>query len=714
MESNYKWSMTVVCPNGNHDPIKLRHMEAAFLGRSPMTRIVDPRCSRKQVQLIANLETGDVEAIQLGENSSALDGIEMIKNKVYKMNSKSVLQVLTGFFPQKLVIVRNENKQDREKHKSDSEMYNADKRHRSSHKDKQRRSDSESSKTELSKKRSHSQDGSEVPFKKPKLESDSKTGNVDKEEKVNRKRSQSHDGYKVPFKKPHHESDSKKANDKDKESNKKRSHSHDVNEVSFKKPNLESDSTKGIDKDKEVNKKRSHSHDGNEVPFKKPKLENESKKGNINNDEDHLKDVSSKLALLKSNVKNNTSKESSVTENKETKGEQKHSSGSSPKSVTESRWEQIDSLYVYTTKDLQDRKKVAAFDIDGTIITTKSGKVFATNADDWRLLYRTETLKKLAYLHDSGFKIVFFTNQMGVSKGKTNIEELKTKFIKVVKEVGVPVQILVATKGGLNRKPCTGMWTHLTKHLNSGLDVDLSQSFYVGDAAGRPKGWMPKMKKDFSSSDRLFALNVGLQFFTPEEYFLGYPTNKFNMPEFDPRMLNPSSDLLDPKSAAVTTPGRELIVLVGSPASGKSFFAKEYMESKGYIVVNRDILKSWQKCVAACTDGLKKGQSVVVDNTNPDVESRKRYIVAAKTNGVPCRCFVFTTTIQHARHNERFREITDKTHQPINDMILNSYKGKYHEPTLSEGLKEIVKVNFVPKFKDKKMEILYRNFLLEK
>lgn len=44
-------------------------------------------------------------------------------------------------------------------------------------------------------------------------------------------------------------------------------------------------------------------------------------------------------------------------------------------------------------------------------------------------------------------------------------------------------------------------------------------SFYVGDAAGRPAEG--KKKKDFSKSDRLFALNASLNFFTPEEHFLG-------------------------------------------------------------------------------------------------------------------------------------------------------------------------------------------------
>lgn len=54
---------------------------------------------------------------------------------------------------------------------------------------------------------------------------------------------------------------------------------------------------------------------------------------------------------------------------------------------------------------------------------------------------------------------------------------------------------------------------------NGGKEIDLADSFYCGDAAGRPLGWAPKKKKDFSSSDRLFAMNIGIKFVTPEEHF---------------------------------------------------------------------------------------------------------------------------------------------------------------------------------------------------
>ena len=64
------------------------------------------------------------------------------------------------------------------------------------------------------------------------------------------------------------------------------------------------------------------------------------------------------------------------------------------------------------------------------------------------------------------------------------------------------------------------MWKELLEELD--LEVrdgpDLSASFFVGDAGGRPA--RKNSKVDHSCSDRNLANNIGVVFKTPEEYFL--------------------------------------------------------------------------------------------------------------------------------------------------------------------------------------------------
>jgi len=48
-------------------------------------------------------------------------------------------------------------------------------------------------------------------------------------------------------------------------------------------------------------------------------------------------------------------------------------------------------------------------------------------------------------------------------------------------------------------------------------------------------------------------------------------------------------------------------------------------KEQSWYAVMQDTLKTWQKCVAATKEAVAKGLSVVVDNTNPDVESRRRW-----------------------------------------------------------------------------------------
>lgn len=330
-------------------------------------------------------------------------------------------------------------------------------------------------------------------------------------------------------------------------------------------------------------------------------------------------------------------------------------------------------LYMLTWKGVLPSEKIAAYDIDGTIIKTKSGRVFAKDMDDWQLAY-PEVPGKLKDLHRNGFKIVFLTNQSGMTIGKLKPEDFKRKLTGIITKLNIPIQVLIATGVNKYRKPMTGMWEYLGEHGNGGVAIDKIRSFYVGDAAGRPA--RGSIKKDHSCCDRLMALNLNLSFFTPEEHFQkAKVTTNWTRPEFQPGELRRDVPVLEPSSAKIKAGHQEMIVIVGYPGSGKSHFScVNYGKDSDYQVINRDKLGTWQKCVAEAERALGQRKSVVVDNTNPDLESRKRYVDLAKRCNVPIRCFVMNTTFKHSKHNVRFREILDPNHMKITDMILNSYK----------------------------------------
>jgi bifunctional polynucleotide phosphatase/kinase len=105
---------------------------------------------------------------------------------------------------------------------------------------------------------------------------------------------------------------------------------------------------------------------------------------------------------------------------------------------------------------------------------------------------------------------VFITNQAGVEKGHTKVSDLKTKFDAMIRELRIPVYVLISTGETHFRKPSAEMWNFFVKECNKGVQVNHDESFYVGDAAGRAKNWAPGKPKDFSCGDRMFAANVNL------------------------------------------------------------------------------------------------------------------------------------------------------------------------------------------------------------
>lgn len=128
---------------------------------------------------------------------------------------------------------------------------------------------------------------------------------------------------------------------------------------------------------------------------------------------------------------------------------------------------------------------VAAFDMDGTLIKTISGRLpFRTTPDDWTF-WDPLVPRKLASSILAGYRIVIFTNQGGINYGNPPIDEFKTKIESIMMALGkCSILLMAAIEEDEYRKPRPQMWHYFVHEKNDGR-VDMKESFYVGDAAGR-------------------------------------------------------------------------------------------------------------------------------------------------------------------------------------------------------------------------------------
>jgi bifunctional polynucleotide phosphatase/kinase len=306
--------------------------------------------------------------------------------------------------------------------------------------------------------------------------------------------------------------------------------------------------------------------------------------------------------------------------------------------------------------------RIAAFDMDGTIIQTNSGNTYPKNINDWRFWKNGQRVKaKLQELHNNHYHVVIMSNQSGV---KTTVQEKQIKVDKILNQLSLPVSYLAATgQNGTFRKPCTGMWDMFAfiikkyyQNLDKSIDVviDTENSIYVGDAAGRIYGDPQKRKKndpknDFSDSDFLFALNIGCQFLTPEALFLNDKNPIHNRIMLkNPHVLDVLASSSSSSSGNDISRSRlhqslgpvELVLFLAPAASGKSSLARQF-ERSGYARVNQDELKTKAKCMKVAREKLNSRQSVVVDNTNLDRNTRIEWLELASEMGLKARIIVF-------------------------------------------------------------------------
>jgi len=154
----------------------------------------------------------------------------------------------------------------------------------------------------------------------------------------------------------------------------------------------------------------------------------------------------------------------------------------------------------------------------------------------------------------------------------------------------------------------------------------------------------------------------------------------------------------------------EIVIIMGYNAAGKSTYVEDFVK-QGYKRLNRDISGGTIDDLAKNADIVLTHGSVVLDNTYPNIDSRKSIIAVGKKHNVPVRCLWLTTSFEDAQLNACLRMVrkTGKLLQPedfktINDpnlfppVALFHYRKIFQEPTKKEGFDSIEKIPFVRKW----------------
>ena len=209
-----------------------------------------------------------------------------------------------------------------------------------------------------------------------------------------------------------------------------------------------------------------------------------------------------------------------------------------------------------------------------------------------------------------------------------------------------------------------GMWELLGNNINK------DDSFYCGDAAGR--------EKDFAASDLMFAHNLGITFYTPEQLFLGKEEQlTFNYPDY--------SDHIGVKKFNLKLQGsNEMIIMIGYPGSGKSYISSQI----GYEIVNQDTLKTKAKCLKLAENIMKKGKNLTIDRTNYCKKMREEFISLANKYDYYVTVINIVNSFEFCKYMNHYRCYTTKS-KLIPNVVYNTMRKKYEKPEISEGINEI-------------------------
>ena len=312
--------------------------------------------------------------------------------------------------------------------------------------------------------------------------------------------------------------------------------------------------------------------------------------------------------------------------------------------------------------------KVIFADLDHTLITPKGKYVFPKTIDDWK--WKNEAVvPKLKAMYNDGYEIVIVSNQKKMSGA-----DVKTKATLIYDDLQLPFVFISGHSDLYYRKPQLGLWEVLLEYiLLDAKNVDYTQSVFLGD----------------SVADLYFARNTGIPFIHTDMFFTGVPNKEFAKIEDKEHPLTnwvsrDAKDIIEPLLSSKKS-SKRFVIMVGSPASGKSYYSRKLEMEAGYIRINKDDMKTDAAMLKAFDTGLEKGQNIVIDGTNATKEHRLKWISVARKASYHITIMWMNFPMPVVEFLDNYRISKNKnqdTHVPA--VAMRVYYKKLEEPTQLE------------------------------
>ena len=168
-------------------------------------------------------------------------------------------------------------------------------------------------------------------------------------------------------------------------------------------------------------------------------------------------------------------------------------------------------------------------------------------------------------------------------------------------------------------------------------------------------------------------------------------------------------------SLEIASINNNMIILIGSAASGKSTFTVDYLQDCD--IINQDTLLTIAKCKKRCIEYINTHynthhnthHNIVIDNCNRDIKTRKVWIDIANTYNYNIIMINFYMLKECALHINKFRSLT--SNKQIPNIAIHSFYKNFKEPNFEE-CNYIFNIPFLPNSENEHYNSLLCSFLI--